>query len=265
MPTPRKPWTREELLVLLNLYEKIPFGRFHRTNPVLVDVAARMDRSPSSVAMKLSNLASFDERLAARGVRGLAGASALDRQVWDEFHSDRWTCVPRSEELLAELYGAPAEARVEVTPTTARVVPGSASRATETVVQAKARRGQEFFSDAVHNAYGGRCAVTGLSVRALLTASHIIPWAKSEAHRLDPQNGIALNALHDRAFDRGLITFDDDLRLVCSTTLTVHHDRSAVSELFAPYEGRPLHVPAESFGPHPQYLAWHREHVFERR
>lgn len=38
----------------------------------------------------------------------------------------------------------------------------------------------------------------------------------NEQHRLDPQNGIALNALHDKAFDRGLITFDTELRLVCS-------------------------------------------------
>lgn len=63
MSTTRKPWSREELLILLNLYEKIPFGKFDQGNPVLVDVARRMERTPGSVAMKLSNLASLWARI----------------------------------------------------------------------------------------------------------------------------------------------------------------------------------------------------------
>ena len=51
-------------------------------------------------------------------------------------------------------------------------------------------------------------------VPELLNASHIIPWSKDIARRADPCNGIALNALYDRAFDRGLITFDESFRQV---------------------------------------------------
>ncbi len=50
-------------------------------------------------------------------------------------------------------------------------------------------------------------------MRSLLVASHIIPWSRNEEHRLDPLNGIALNSLHDKAFDAGLITFDENFRL----------------------------------------------------
>ena len=53
----------------------------------------------------------------------------------------------------------------------------------------------------------------------LLNASHIIPWNVNVERRADPRNGIALNALYDRAFDRGLITFDEGLRLVVSGRL----------------------------------------------
>jgi hypothetical protein len=37
MATTRRSWTREELLILLNLYEKISFGLYHQGNPVLID------------------------------------------------------------------------------------------------------------------------------------------------------------------------------------------------------------------------------------
>lgn len=259
--TTRKPWSREELLILLNLYEKIPFGKFDQGNPVLVDMARRMERTPGSVAMKLSNLASLDARLAARGIKGLSGASALDRAVWNEFHAQHEALAPESEALLAELLTGNADSPIEVQPesiTVLRVPDGP----TESTASVKVRRGQRYFRQAVLNAYNGRCAVTGLGVRDLLVASHIIPWNAAEQHRLDTQNGIALNALHDRAFDRGLITFDADLRLVCSKVLKDHFAHATVAQHFQAYEGKPLAVPAEAAGPKAEFLAWHRTTCF---
>jgi putative restriction endonuclease len=124
----------------------------------------------------------------------------------------------------------------------------------------KIRRGQSFFRQAVLNAYGGRCALTGLAIRELLIASHIIPWQAAAEHRLDPRNGIALNALHDRAFDQGLITFDTELRLLCAPALQDHFDNEAVDRHFRTYAGRPLQIPADAIGPEPAFLIWHRRH-----
>jgi putative restriction endonuclease len=56
----RVKWTREHELIALNLYGKLPFGQFDKGNPVIIEVASRMGRTPSSLAMKLSNLASLD-------------------------------------------------------------------------------------------------------------------------------------------------------------------------------------------------------------
>ncbi len=261
--TTRKSWSREELLILLNLYEKIPFGKFDQGNPVLIDIAGRMERTPGSVAMKLSNLASLDARLAARGIKGLSGASALDRTVWAEFHQHQELLIPESEALLAVLLTGDADSPVEVEPEVIRVLRVPAGP-TESTASVKVRRGQRFFRQAVLNAYNGRCAVTGLAVRDLLIASHIIPWNAAETHRLDPQNGIALNALHDKAFDRGLITFDPDLRLVCAPSLRNQFTNATIAHHFKAYEGHPLTIPAEAAGPKPEYLEWHREKVFGR-
>lgn len=263
MATTRKPWSREELLILLNLYEKIPFGKFYQGNPVLIDVAQRMERTPGSVAMKLSNLASLDERLAARGIRGLSGASALDRQVWAEFHAHHEALAPESEALLAKLLTGDADSPIEVQPEAITVL-RAPEGPTESTASVKVRRGQRYFRQAVLNAYNGRCAVTGLGIRDLLVASHIVPWNVAEQHRLDPQNGIALNALHDKAFDRGLITFDTDLRLVCAPSLRDHFADATVAQSFQAFEGKPLAIPAEAAGPKAEYLEWHRREVFER-
>jgi predicted restriction endonuclease len=88
--------------------------------------------------------------------------------------------------------------------------------------------------------FGDSCALTGLRHRALLNASHIVGWAKAPAHRLDPRNGIALNRLHDAAFDRKLITFDEQLRLVVGRRLRDVLGRDTLSEAFLAYEGKAL-------------------------
>ena len=68
--TEARRWTRKELLIVLNLYEKLRFGQFHSRQPVIIEVAEKMQRTPGSLAMKLSNLASLDPKLKARGIVG---------------------------------------------------------------------------------------------------------------------------------------------------------------------------------------------------
>jgi predicted restriction endonuclease len=74
------------------------------------------------------------------------------------------------------------------------------------------RIGQEIFRARLMDYWQGRCPLTGISDQALLRASHIIPWSQceSDAERLDVHNGLLLSALWDAAFDRALVTFDDE-------------------------------------------------------
>src|ERR1700712_569905 len=93
-----KRWTRAELLVALNLYHKLTFGQLHSRNPAIIELAAKLERGANSMAMKLCNFASLDPALKLRGIKGLEGASALDRSTWTEFHADLNETVPASEE-----------------------------------------------------------------------------------------------------------------------------------------------------------------------
>jgi putative restriction endonuclease len=256
-------WTREELLVALNLYHKLTFGQLHARQPTIVALARRLNRGSNSVAMKLCNFASLDPALKLRGIKGLEGASALDGIIWNEFHENLNEAVPASEEALRQLFGVDENSDLEVLPKDGvRVRKRPPSGPTETTANVKVRRGQEYFRDAVLNNFGGRCGVTLVAVRELLIASHILPWGTHVAERLNVRNGLCLSRLHDAAFDQGLITFDENLRLVISLRLKAELPQRAIAENFGAYAGEPLHLPDDAAFPELAFLAEHRAKKF---
>ncbi len=94
-------------------------------------------------------------------------------------------------------------------------------RATEVERLVVQRIGQDIFRAGLMDYWQGCCPLTGISDPDLLRASHIIPWAdcESDAERLDVHNGLLLSALWDAAFDRALVTFDDEGKAgVCRQT-----------------------------------------------
>ena len=115
--------------------------------------------------------------------------------MWEEFKERPEVLVLESARLLAEKLGYHIEEVADIKESD--LPPPGLER--EALV--RLRVNQSFFRNRVLSAYGFRCCVTGLTNRSLLTASHIVPWAKDAKNRLNPRNGLCLNALHDRAFD----------------------------------------------------------------
>lgn len=175
--SPAVKWTREHFLIALNLYCKLPFGKLHKGNPIIIETAQKMGRSPSSLAMKLVNFASLDPVQQARGVRGLPGATKQDREMWNEFHANLSTLGTESEELLHNLFTKDDAKELDfLSRDKVRLVVPSGP--TETQATVKVRRGQQFFRQAVLTAYDVRCCISGINVPRLLVASHIKPWGK---------------------------------------------------------------------------------------
>ena len=102
--------------------------------------------------------------------------------------------------------------------------------------------------------------MSGLSEPRLLIASHIVPWSKDKANRLNPSNGLCLSALHDRAFDKGLLTLGDDFRIVLAQSIK-HSDEPFVRLVLQPLAGKLIELP-ERFVPDHAFLARHREIIF---
>lgn len=245
-------------MAAMQLYCDLPFGRLSARTPEIMEFAQLTGRTASSVAMKLCNFASLDPQILASGRKGLMGASRLDRLIWDEFHID-WEASSEESALALEtiLSAYHVSSKPTQESTVSRTFPSGQTTHMQTI---RARRGQDFFRNAVLRSYQDRCAVTGLSVPELLRASHILPWSSHETRRLDPSNGLCLNALHDAAFDKFLITFDEDFRLVLSSRLRSALTRNIWNEGFCEREGSPLILP-ERFAPDIQALAWHRERL----
>jgi hypothetical protein len=50
-------WTRDQQLIALRLYMRLPFGKLHGRNPDIISLAARIGRTPNALAMKACNFA----------------------------------------------------------------------------------------------------------------------------------------------------------------------------------------------------------------
>lgn len=203
MPAQHKDWTREEHILAFNLYCKIPFGRQHSRAPEIIELAKLLGRSANSVALKLNNFSRLDPELKARGIKGMAHGAKGEIEVWHDFEDDPEALAFESERLLAHFTGRKLEEIAEIDE---RELPKEGLERERMV-----RVNQHFFRAAVLSAYDYKCCITGLAVPELLVASHIVPWARDSNQRMNPRNGLCLNALHDRAFDRRLMFFDRGL------------------------------------------------------
>lgn len=241
--TERKPWTRKDQVLVLELYSRTPFGKMHKTNPDVIELAAYLERSPSSVAMKLANYAGLDDSL---DRKGLYGASKADREVWQEFFADpeQFLQMARAIRSIDGDWSEPDEPE-----------PTEFREGEEVLRLVKTRKNQSLFRAMVLSSYDETCAITGLNVPRMLVASHIVPWRANKAARLDPRNGICLNPLHDRAFDEGFITLNSDYSVRCSPRLVIPNS------LRAQFEGR-IAKPPTKFRPLAEYLEYHRDEVF---
>lgn len=252
-------WTKEQLKLAFHLYCQLPFGKLHSRNREIVELASLIGRTPSAVAMKLVNLASLDPAITSTGRVGLGNASALDREVWDEFHAN-WEKLALECERLRQGLGAAAPVdTLEEADSDGALAAEDFSGETRRVVTEQ-RIKQHFFRRAVLSSYHGRCCMSGLAEPRLLIASHIVPWSKDKANRLNPSNGLCLSAIHDRAFDKGLLTLTDDFRIVLADELR-KRDEAFVKQVLLPLDGRQIEMP-ERFVPDVGFLARHRAEVF---
>ncbi len=257
---PQRLWTREELLLAFNLYCKIPFGQFHQHNPSVIELAGFIERTPSAVAMKLVNFASLDPYHQNRGVAGLGNTSKADREIWNEATNNWEYFVDESEAYLEHLCQGQG---IGEPPDVATEDEFSIPTGPTTVEQTKkVRRGQRFFRDTVLASYRNCCCICGIPIRELLIASHIIPWSDDESNRLNPTNGLCLCSLHDKGFDRGLLTISTEYTVMLSAKLDHYLAHDAVHHGFMIYDRQEIALP-DRFLPDKELLSMHNSRYFE--
>lgn len=249
-----RKWTRDETILALGLYFQIPFAKISSRNREIRELARLMKRTPASLSMKMDNLGRFDVTLARKGISGLKNGSKSEKEIWDEFIGRRDVLSEEYSRLRSMLVGYETVAD-DVTLKTPQGLEG--------VRLSKYRINQSFFRASVLSAYDNRCCITGIAIPKLLVASHIKPWSvcSDGNERTDTQNGLCLNALHDRAFDKGLFTLDDDCRVVLSRVLKDAVPHEVYAGQFLTYDCVKIALPDRG-RPSSDFLAYHREHVF---
>ncbi len=249
-------WSREQLLIALKLYCEIPFGKMHSRNPEIIRYAKLIHRTPGSLAMKLTNFASLDPAIVSTGRKGLTKASKADKEIWSETTSDWGHIAAEIDQTVRRLAPTAAEQKVPDPPE----ADADYSGLTKTAL-IEARVGQRFFRQAVLSAYDFKCCVTGLAAQELLVASHIVPWRADPSNRLNPRNGLCLSALHDRAFDQGLIAISESFHLLLSPRISKIKPNRYIDDAFLAYADKLIQIPAK-FAPDPAFLKYHRENLF---
>jgi predicted restriction endonuclease len=240
----QKLWTRDEILIAINLYHKLSFGQLHSKNKDIIEIAKYLGRTSNSLSLKLANIASLDSSL---NRKGMSNYSKLDHETWNEFYDKPEDVVFESEELINKILIQFDEIHKK-------------TLKTESIISIKQRVNQTFFRKSVLASYNNKCCISGVNIKSMLIASHIIPWSINEANRLNPSNGLCLNTLYDNAFDKGFITIDEDYRIILSKMLKDNYNLF-IKDNFHKIEGKPIVLPNKLL-PDKSFLIYHNENVF---
>jgi len=252
----RRLWTKEELILAFSLYLKLPFGKFHHGNPEIIHLANILNRTSNSIAMRLSNFASVDPYHQNRGVIGLPGGKKQVEPIWNEFINNKEELLFESEKILADFEKQTIEIKFS------EILIGTENLKGENKVrEVKTRVNQNVFRQIVLANYNRKCAITGIDMPDLLVASHIIPWSQNEEERLNPENGVCLSALYDRAYDKGLIGITEKYQILLSTELKAKEKKDFYPFTFGNITGLTLQLP-QKYLPRKEFLQFHMDTVF---
>lgn len=203
--------------------------------------------------MKIGNIGRLDPELKKQGIVGLKHGSKLEEEVWEEFNGDWESLAFESEALIAKLSDKSIEEVVEIE---------DIKEGVDKEVLVKQRVNQNFFRSTILSSYYFKCCITGLSIPEFLVSSHIVPWSKNKENRLNPRNGLCLNSLHDKAFDRGFLTITPDYVVKLSSSFGDYLESYSVQEYFVKYQDQKIMLP-DKFLPKKDFLDYHNQNIFK--
>ena len=252
---PNRLWTRDELILTLSLYFQLPFGRLNHTTPEVRALARLLGRTENSAAIRLVNFAACDPYIINSGRKGMTAGKKVCLPIWDEFADDKERLFSEAQRIKAALLHKPIGETLNITE---KDLEGK-----ERAAVIKQRVNQSVFRSMILSNYEDRCAISGINIPELLVAGHNIPWADSTPQqRLNPENGICLSALYDKAFDKGLITISPDDYTIClSSALREYETQEYFDKHFGCISGKQMIMPIEH-KPNRDFLAYHRKNVY---
>jgi putative restriction endonuclease len=253
----KKKWITEETIIAFNEYCKVPFKKSSKTNPTIIKYAKIIGRSPSALNMKVGNFGRLDPELKKQGITGLVNGSKLEEIIWNEFNGNWGDLAFESEHLIAKFKNKNIEESIKENID----IDWKSKKGIDRKTIVKQRVNQSFFRSTILSSYNLKCCVTGLSIPDFLVASHIKPWSKDKENRTNPHNGLCLNSIHDKAFDKGFITVTPDYKIMVSKYFDDYSNDKSVNDFFIKYNNQNIIKP-ERFLPTKEFLDYHFKEIF---
>jgi putative restriction endonuclease len=241
------------MILALDLYFKLPFGRLNKSTKEVRELAALIGRNDNAVALRLVNFAACDPVIVNSGRTGMVSGIGRCMPFWNEFANDKERLFLLAEKYKAEYRSMSLEQHLSISPSELF------GKDREAVI--KQRVNQSAFRTMILANYENRCCITGINVPELLVASHIIPWSDNQEQRLNPENGLCLSALYDKAFDCGLIGVRPDYTIVLSKELKEYHHFDFYDRHFKSIEDKRIIEPVDH-KPDISCLEYHLNNIF---
>lgn len=242
-------WTREETIIAFNLYCKIPFKVSSKSHPMIVRYAKIIGRTPSALNMKIGNLGRLDPKLKERGIVGLTHGAKMEQEVWKDFYDNPDKLAYESECLIAKYTKNDIE-------NAANVDIGHLPEGKERLAIVKQRVNQSFFRSAVMCSYNFKCCISGVGNSELLEACHILDWSEDKNNRSNPENGLCLNPLFHKAYDKYLIAITPDYNIIISDEMIEKTEDESFKCYLLGLQNKKLILP-NRFYPKPVFLDYH--------
>jgi putative restriction endonuclease len=183
----------------------------------------------------------------------------MDELIWNEFFQNGEDLIAETASIMASYTNESINAKVDLSDLPD--LPEGIEK--ERII--KARLNQQFFRETLLSSYNSTCCVTGFNIPELLIASHIKPWRVSDpkTERTKPSNGLLLNALHDKAFDKGLISINPSFEVIVSPKISRVISDKDCYEWFMSFQGKKITLP-EKFVPEIEFIEYHNDVIFIR-
>lgn len=250
-------WTKEETIIAFNVYCKIPFKESSKVHPLIIKYADIIGRSPSALNMKVGNLGRLDPKLKEQGIKGLTHGSKVEKEVWNEFYENPDKLAYESECLIARF----AHKEIgEMEGIDISDIPEGKER----VSIVRQRVNQSFFRSVIMSSYNSKCCISGIGNPELLEACHIVDWACSSANRTNPENGLCLNVLFHKAYDKNLLGITPDLQVEISDEMLERVSDDNYRNYLIGLNGQKLRMPTR-FCPKTEFLEMHYDKFLKRK
>ncbi len=254
-------WTEQEDIIALFLYTLLPSGKWDKDNPTIGEYASLLGRTPSAVIFKLGNLRSLDN---SHTSKGFSNISKVDRMVWNQFMNKPYELVVAYDESVRAFVGdsfSAADSGIVLPFQGLDTHPEQNYTEQDSYGWTTIRKGQRAFRLALLSNYNYQCCLSSIRNTDMLLASHIVPWRKDENNRTNPQNGLLLNALLDRAFDKGYFTLSPS---GYETIVSEKIKDPTLVRYLAQFKSKKICLPNNpERWPKKEFLEFHNDTVFE--